>query len=142
MRDVPPAAGSRHLRRILEVLATVEPPVHRPRSAAHADAAVLGSALVIMLSPLISPVALQRAITLASHGLTVAVIDTLPDDVHLDEDASTGLAWRIRLLERRREMRSIQRVGVPVIAWTGPGSLDPFLREVARRATAPRVVRR
>ena len=142
VRQLPPAAGSRHLRRILEVLATVERPVHRLRTVPHTESAVLGSALVIMLSPLISPVALQRAITLASHGLAVAVIDTLPDDVHVDEDPSTGLAWRIRLLERRREMRSIQRVGVPVIAWSGPGSLDPFLREVARRATAPRVVRR
>ena len=95
-----------------------------------------------MLSPLISPIALQRAVSIASHGLTVAVVDTLPDDVHTDDDASTELAWRIRLLERQREVRSVQNVGVPVIAWRGPGSLDPFLREIARRAAAPRMARR
>ena len=96
----------------------------------------------IMLSPLISPIALQRATTIASHGISVAVIDTLPDDVHVDDDPTTELAWRIRLLERRREVRTVQQVGVPVIAWRGPGSLDPFLREVVRRSSAPRMARR
>jgi hypothetical protein len=95
-----------------------------------------------MLSPLISPVALERAISMASHGLSVAVIDTLPADVHANEDATTELAWRIRLLERSSEVRAVQQVGVPVIAWGGPGSLDPFLREIARRASAPRMTRR
>ncbi|MEM8904835.1 MAG: DUF58 domain-containing protein [Actinomycetota bacterium] len=139
--DVPPAAGSGHLRRILDVLATIEPQSRRSVSARGA-ATVPGGALAIMLSPLISPAALERAITLASHGLTVAVVDTLPQGVHVDDDPTTELAWRIRLLERAREVRSIQRLGVPVIAWTGPGSLDPFLRDLARLARAPRLVRR
>lgn len=141
LTDVPAASGSGHLRRILDVLATVEPQGRR-QFRAPGGSTVPGGALVIMLSPLISPIALERAITLASHGLTVAVIDTLPGDVHLADDRTTELAWRIRLLERGREVRSIQRLGVPVIAWTGPGSLDPFLRDLARLARAPRLVRR
>lgn len=70
-----------------------------------------------MLPPLVSPIALQRATTIDSHGASVAVIDTLPDDVHVDDDPTTELAWR------------------------GPGSLDPFLREVVRRSSAQRMVR-
>jgi hypothetical protein len=70
------------------------------------------------------------------------VVDTLPEDVHVVDDPTAELAWRIRLLERRREIRTVQQVGVPVIAWHGPGSLDPFLREMARRSSAPRMARR
>ena len=140
--SVPPASGSGHLRRILDVLAAIEPDPYRLRDARHASSMVAGGALVIMLSPLIAPVALQRAISIASHGLNVAVIDTLPDNVHADDDPTTELAWRIRLLERRREVRTVEQVGVPVIPWRGPGSLDPFLREVARRSSAPRMARR
>lgn len=140
---VPPASGRSHLRRILDVLASIEPDIHRPASAqGSAPTMVPNGALAIMLSPLVSPAALQRATSLASRGLGVAVIDTLPADVHLDDDATTELAWRIRLLERRREVRLVQQVGVPVIAWHGPGSLDPFLREIARRSSAPRMARR
>ncbi len=139
---VPPASGRAHLRRILDLLATIEPDSTRAGAVRIGRTAIPGDALAIMLSPLISPVALERAATIASHGLTVAVVDTLPDDVHSDADAITELAWRIRLLERRREVRVIEQIGVPVIVWRGPGSLDPFLREIARRAAAPRLARR
>jgi uncharacterized protein (DUF58 family) len=140
--NVPPASGSGHLRRILDVLTSIDADAFRLGPSRNADRAVPHGALAIMLSPLISPIALQRATTIASHGISVAVIDTLPDDVHVDDDPTTELAWRIRLLERRREVRTVQQVGVPVIAWRGPGSLDPFLREVVRRSSAPRMARR
>ncbi len=141
--SVAPASGRAHLRRILDALASIEPPMYRPlRSAAPRGDMVRGDALAIMLSPLVSSTALDWAISLTSHGLTVAVIDTLPADVHVSDDPATELAWRIRLLERRVEMRAVQQVGVPVLGWGGPGSLDPFLREVARRAAAPRMARR
>ncbi len=140
--QVNPAGGARQLRRILEVLARIDPG-ENPFSSTAADRSVLpGDALVILLSPLVSPSILQRANTIASHGLTVAVIDTLPSDVAVGADAATALAWRVRLLERDREVRSIQRAGVPVAAWAGPGSLDPILRELARRSSAPRLARR
>ncbi len=139
---VPPASGRGHLRRILDVLASIETDASRPRSLRIGNGAVPGDALVIMLSPLISPAALDRAVSVASHGLSVAVVDTLPENVHVVDDPTAELAWRIRLLERRREIRTVQQVGVPVIAWHGPGSLDPFLREMARRSSAPRMARR
>jgi uncharacterized protein (DUF58 family) len=139
---VPPASGRAHLRRILELLATIEPDSSRAGAVRIGRTAIPGDALAIMLSPLISPVALERAAAIASHGLTVAVVDTLPENVHSGDDVTTELAWRIRLLERRREVRVIEQVGVPVIVWRGPGSLDPFLREIARRAAAPRMARR
>ena len=140
--QVPAASGRSHLRRILELLATIDPDTSRAGTIRAGRGAIPGGALAIMLSPLISPIALERAVSIASHGLTVAVVDTLPADVHATDDPTTELAWRIRLLERQREMRSVENVGVPVISWRGPGSLDPFLREIAQRASAPRISRR
>jgi uncharacterized protein (DUF58 family) len=139
---IPPGSGTAHLRRVLDALARIDAgtdPGDLVRT--RRDPLPAGS-LAIMLTPLVSPKALERAAAMSSHGLSVAVIDTLPSDVtHLD-DAVAALAWRIRLLERREELAAIRDVGVPVVSWRGSGSLDPFLREIARRAVAPKLARR
>jgi uncharacterized protein (DUF58 family) len=141
---VPPATGRSHLRRVLDVLAGIEPATD-PRDGGRVNVGALAAdALVVMLSPLISPMALQRAYTLAMRGMAVIVVDTLPLGIseHDDDDPFVSLAWRIRLLERSREMRRIQQVGVAVVPWRGPGSLDQVLRDLHRRSGAPRLARR
>jgi uncharacterized protein (DUF58 family) len=142
-RRVPAASGIAHLRRVLDALATIVPGTDT-REANRLHLGLPAGALVVMLSPLTSPLALQRAYALAARGLTVVVIDTLPPGLVADagDDPFLALAWRIRLLERRREIRRIQQVGVPVVAWRGPGSLDQVLRDLHRHAGRPRVVQR
>lgn len=140
---VPPAGGRRHLRRVLDRLASIEITPQRRGNARQTALEQPHGAVAVMLSPLIVPTALEQAVVLARRGLTVIVIDTLPADiVESGEDAYTGLAWRVRLLEREREQRRVEQLGVPVIQWRGPGSLDQILRDIARRAGAPRMVRR
>jgi hypothetical protein len=95
-----------------------------------------------MLSPLIAPEVLDLVVALGRQGTTVIVVDTLPDHVATDTDQITALAWRIRLLERRREVRLVQAAGIPVVQWRGPGSLDQVIRDIGRRATGPRMLRR
>lgn len=134
---IPPAAGQAHLRRLLDTLAQVNAPSGRigrsgPRSMSHAE-------VTVVLSPLASPEALDRAVALNRRGGSVVVIDTLPDHVTENDDPLLALAWRIRLLERRRELRRAQEVGIAIAQWNGPGSLDQFLRNVARQSSAPRV---
>lgn len=138
---VPPASGQMHLRRILDSLTRLRPASDgfTVRRVGRRPLPVTGAALTVMLSPLVTRDALDRAIELGRHGLPVVVIDTLPDDVVADGDAYTRLAWRIRLLDRRREIRRVRRAGIPVVSWRGPGSLDQFLRDAARRANAPRI---
>ena len=51
----------------------------------------------------------------------------------VERDALARAAWRIRMLERDREMRTIRAQGVPVVPWLGPGSLDVVLHQLARR---------
>ncbi len=140
---VPAAAGSRHLRRVLDVLASIEPAT-AVRDDMHLRLGLTGGSLVMMLSPMVSEVPLQRAISLAGRGIAVVVVDTLPEGVtdHDVDDPFRALAWRIRLLERARELRAVRSAGVPVVEWRGPGSLDHVLRDLARRRSAPRVARR
>ncbi len=144
IRSVPPGTGRAQLRRILDRLARVEPGrggLRGYRSPGSQRGFVSGQ-LTVMLSPLIAPEALDLVVSLGRQGMSVIVVDTLPDDIAHDEDPFTALAWRVRLLERRRELRAVRAAGIPVVAWRGPGSLDQVIRDISRRATGPRMVRR
>lgn len=137
------AGGTAHLRRLLGGLALVEA---SGSGRSLSDPGRLGlspGGLVIMLSPLLSRTALEQVVVLARRQLNVLVVDTLPTDVATSgRDANEALAWRIRLLERRRELRLLQAEGVPIVAWRGPGSIDQVLRDLGRRIGAPRMARR
>lgn len=134
-RRVSPGVGRRHLRRLLEVLATIE-----PSEALGDDGRVppgLGSgALVMVVSPLLSAGALQRLVSISQLGLDVIAIDCLPHDVQEQAgDAHVGIVWRIAVLERERRLRYVSEAGIPVVRWRGPGSLDLVLRALYRRAS-------
>ena len=138
-----PGTGTRHLRRLLEVLATIAPeePRHEP---ARLDLGVTGGTIVIVLSPMLSPMMATAAAALVRRGLPVLVVDTLPDDVRPAAVPGTPadlleLAWRMRLLERDAVMARLAAIGTPVVAWRGPGTLDEVLRRLARQARLPRV---
>lgn len=140
--NLPAATGSRHLRRLLEVLTRLRPTggsLTATRGHGGRSWLATGAELTVVLSPLVTRQALDRAVALGRHGLPVVIVDTLPADVAVGDDPFAALAWRIRLLERRREIRRVEAAGIPVVAWAGPGSLDRFLRDVARRAAAPRI---
>lgn len=147
-RSVPPGTGRGQLRRTLDTLARVRPTTDRrilPASARAANWRHVSTTgqMTVMLSPLIAPEALDLAVSLARQGHAVVVIDTLPERVaDVADDLLTRLAWRIRLLERRREVRMVTAAGIPVVPWRGPGSLDQVIRDISRRATVPRLVRR
>lgn len=144
---VRPATGMPHLRRMLAAMARIEPG-GADDERADARMRIDAGALVLMCSPLISTIPMQRAVALTRRGLVLVVVDTLPPAVehHVDpadrDRETTELAWRIRLLERSADIRSITRAGVPVVNWRGPGSLDQVLRDVTRRARAPRMAAR
>ena len=144
--SVAPGTGRGQLRRTLDTLARVRP---TPSRRAFASSQVTQwrhvsttGQMTVMLSPMIAPDSLDLAVSLARQGHAVVVIDTLPEHVVVDDDQLTALAWRIRLLERRRELRLMAAAGIPVVAWRGPGSLDQVIRDIARRTTGPRLVRR
>src|SRR6478672_7881399 len=136
-------SGVNHLRRVLETLASISPATERRDTGETAIRGVDANALCLVLSPLVDPTMVMLAHTLASRGMTVVVVDTFPE--HLVADPSSvyqALAWRIRLLSRDAEVHNLRLRGVPVVPWRGAGSLDQVLRDIARRASAPRMARR
>jgi uncharacterized protein (DUF58 family) len=137
VQRLPPATGPRHLRRLLEMMTTVESAGEFFDDGRMPRGITQGS-LVVMLSAMVSPRALQRAVTIADRGLTTLVIDCLPADITENDpnDPYLRIAWRIRLLERDREIRRVRESGIPVVPWMGPGSLDAVLRDLHRHAGA------
>lgn len=143
--DVPVSGGRRHLRRILDSLARVTPGKGRhaadPRRSRFRAPA---GAVVLVLSPMLSDAVVTWTVALSRGGLTVVVVDTMPEDADIDlpdapSDRRRRLAWRMRLLERDLLLGRVARAGVPVVPWRGPGTLDVVLRGLSRRARSPRV---
>jgi uncharacterized protein (DUF58 family) len=136
---VPTGTGRRHGVRILDTLSRVVPAVAEETDPRRVHLGVGEGTLVVMVSALVSPDALTQAATLAARGLSVVVVDALVDPQQggvvaaLDRDPLARTAWRIRMLERDREIRAIRAQGVAVVPWLGPGSLDVVLRELAHR---------
>ena len=134
---LPPGTGEGQLRRILDTLAQVNAPAGRFQRVAGPRMA--NAEVTVVLSPMASPEGLEQAVLLSGRGGSVIVVDTLPDHVIDDDDPLLALAWRIRLLERRRELRLARASGIAISQWLGSGSLDHFLRNVARQSSAPRI---
>lgn len=145
-RGVRSGSGRGHLRRILDTL------VHADRRGRQQDEEQLArrnrvrsDSLVLVLSPLLRQTMLGYIVTLVHSGCTVIAIDTLPPDVAsiMDIDAhdvrSWPLAWRLRILERRRDLDRLSDLGVPTVPWQGAGTLDEVLRDAARLSAAPRI---
>ncbi len=146
VRGVRSGSGRGHLRRILDAL------VHADRRGRQPDQDQLAQrnrirsdSLVLVLSPLLRQVVLGYVVTLVHSGCTVIAVDTLPPDVASVMDLSEHdqrswpLAWRLRLLERRRELDRLGDLGVPTVPWRGSGTLDEVLRDASRLASAPRM---
>lgn len=144
-------AGQRHHRRVLGNLASIRPgaPGHLTHPSEERLALpVPPGTVVIVLSPMLSPVLTTAAATLTRRGLPVLVIDTLPPESTVGAPLGTGegtrpeladLAWRMRRIERDLLLSRLAASGCPVVAWRGPGTLDEVLRRLARRARLPQV---
>ncbi len=134
---LPVAGGSRHLRRVLQVLASTDPS-GRFADTGRVPSGVTPGALVVMLSPLVTAASLERAVTMVAQGRSVVVVDCLPPDItrQFPGDQLATIAWRLRVLERAREVRRASESGVAVVEWRGPGSLDEVLRHVEHNAAA------
>lgn len=100
-----------------------------------------GSALVVVLSPLLSPRSVEMIATLAQAGRVVLVVDTLGQLVEqpLGTTQWTVLAQWLWRMERTLLIGQLREVGVPVAPWAGPGTLDAMLRDMTQIARAPRI---
>ena len=137
-------AGARHLQIILGRLATMQVGTPRDLRGDQLQLGVTAGTVVIVLSPMLSEAMATLTATLVQRGLPVLVVDTLPAEVtpavvEGTDPQVAGLAWRMRLVERREVLARLAALGCPVVAWRGPGTLDDVLRRLARRAQLPQV---
>lgn len=135
---VPVGTGRRHGVRILDTLSRVRASVDEETDPRRVHLGIGSGTLVVMISALVSPDALTQAATLAARGTSVVVVDALGEATDrlapsAERDPLARTAWRIRMLERDREIRAIRAQGVAVVPWLGPGSLDVVLLELAHR---------
>ena len=140
-RTLEPAAGRRQLARAREWLLDVRPPLSAAAPAATGWLAGLRTAraLVIALTPLLDEQAAGNLAVLRRRGAAVLAVDTLPGGaLPHSEDQLGEIARRLWLLERRMLIERLGDLGVPVVRWDGPGSLDAVLHDLARMAAAPR----
>ncbi len=138
-RPVPPAAGKRHLRRLLHALALSHPaglPGRRLRAPQ-----LPADAFVYLFTAALDdePVTLTRYWRETGHG--VVVVDTLPE-VRPARGEHMRIAWRITRMEREDRLAHLRSEGVPVVRWAGaareaaPVRLEA-LAAAARRHRAP-----
>ncbi len=136
-------SGLGHAHRVLDVLARIAPATDRQLQTVRALEGLVSGSLVVVLTPLVHPAMVGVVAAVAARGLATVVVDTMPEHLWTDQlDPYAANAWRLRRLDRRAEVHRLQQAGVPVVPWAGPGSLDTVLRDLARRARAPRLVRR
>ncbi|MCL1870664.1 MAG: DUF58 domain-containing protein [Promicromonosporaceae bacterium] len=114
-RPLAPAAGRRHLRRILHGLALAAPvgdPAPRVR-----PPQVPADAIVYLFTTLLDDAPLTLVEAWAERGIPCVVIDTLPA-VRPVPERHLALAWRITSMERADRTRALQAGGVPVLRWS------------------------
>jgi len=139
-RQLPARAGRAQLHRLLHGLLDVsagrsggsEPPLPEP-------VGVDPRALVVVVSPLVGRHVFDRAAALARAGHSVIAVDTLPDALGTEEtDAWSAPVLRLWRLERDTRTTSLRDLGVPVVRWSGSGTLDGVLVDLARAAQSGR----
>ena len=140
---LPARSGQVQLRRILDSLSLIEPGSARGAATLTARRGLSPGTLVVMFSPLVEPSVSAQVALLLRSGLDIVVVDTLPPAAITSASTAPdpeALAWRIRMLERRVELDRLASLGVPVVTWSGPHSLDLVLRDLSLRPTRPRLV--
>lgn len=131
------SSGTNHTYRILGVLARIRPaPVSKGELSRLVLRAPPGT-VVIALTPLLDPHVANLAVLASRSGHDTVIVDTMPIEAEPVVDEATrpvvaDLAWRMRRLDRGSVLHGLRRTGCPVVPWTGPGTLDSVLRQMAR----------
>jgi uncharacterized protein (DUF58 family) len=138
------ASGRRQYQAVLEWLLNVSPTEgapDQPPPLLFGPHLLPANALIIVLTPLLEAHSAAMVGELARSGRFIVAVDTLGPIGEQQRRASglPAIAYRLWHLERDVYIGQLREVGVPVVAWSGAGSLDQVLRDVSRMAAAPRV---
>ncbi|HIT74925.1 MAG TPA: DUF58 domain-containing protein [Candidatus Avipropionibacterium avicola] len=156
---IPTGSGARHRGVIIERLAkgwAERASAGQVKSVGR----VRAGSLVLVCTPLLHADVVDEVLRLLHRGAAVLVVDTLPPGLGDVETVTTPTGWRerfedrvrrhrywdeawaLRRLERDRMIDGMNRLGVPVVAWQGIGSLGQVIAALAANRSAPRMARR
>jgi uncharacterized protein (DUF58 family) len=136
-----PGSGRRHYLAVLEWLLDVSQggTEYDPVEGMFGRQVIPGSALVVVLTPLLEGRSAGLLARLARAGRFVVAVDTLPPMARPPIESAWGdIAYRLWGLERNNTIGQLLEHGVPVVPWAGAGSLDQVLRDISQMAAAPR----
>ena len=135
-------SGRRQYLTVLEWLLDVDANALGPALETLAPHMFSANALVVVLTPLVDPRSSAMVARLARGGRFVVAVDTLPPESVPPARGSWGnLAGRLWRLERANTIDLLREHGVPVVAWSGAGSLDLVLRQISRLASTAGALR-
>jgi uncharacterized protein (DUF58 family) len=143
-RRLRPATGRRQYLTVLEWLLDVRvEEAHEPYEHVFNSQVLSHNALVVVLTPLVDARSAEMLARLTRSGRYLVAVDTLPGSARPPKRGPwTEIGHRLWRLERDNTIGQLRENGVPVVTWAGAGSLDLVLRDVARLASAPKVVHR
>lgn len=127
--------GAGQLRRILHELSGVRAaPVGPAATAGHNRIDASRGTLIVVVTPLIGTAATTLAAGAAQRGLPTVLVDSLPPP-----SSTSDAAQRLSMLQRQVRIASLQRHGLAVVPWSGPGSLDPVLHRMGAAGVGSRI---
>ena len=132
-------SGQRHLHQLQGTLGKIRTE-GRSVPPERLDLGAGAGSVVYVLSPMLFTPLVTATASLQRSGSSVVVIDTLGErGVDADRLALPSLAARMQKIERDDRLRKLASLGCPVVPWSGPGTLDTVLQQLARRARVPKV---
>jgi uncharacterized protein (DUF58 family) len=138
------SSGHRHFLTSLEWLLDV-----RSRGGMETPPTLFGggvlspNALVVVLTPLIDARSAAMLARMARGGRFVVAVDTMPGEMLEGLGNGAGESWladseftlvaaKVWRLQRANTIDQLREHGIPVVPWTGAGSLDEVLRQASR----------
>lgn len=155
--SVPAGTGSRQRTVITEQLSRASIELAQ-RGTIRRIGRVRSGSLAVVCSPLMDRMVLEEIARLVHRGVAVVAVDTLPAELgqlagppQLGQRLAARLsgaavhrrfwaeAWAIRRMERDVDLRGIEQLGVPVVAWRGMVSVGTMVSALASSRAAARL---
>lgn len=117
-RPVLPGTGQRHLQRITHAIALTAP-IGAPATRVRAPMVPAGS-IVYFLSTFLDDSSSTSIVALAARGHIVIAIDVLPTLSTWSMTDRQRSAFRLIQLHREARLRTVRKLGVPIVSWNSP----------------------
>lgn len=141
--SVPRGTGQRQAMRIIDAGARADR-TRRPLAQPIRVPSLQSGTMVFVISTLLEPRVLDEVVRLRQLGGEVICIDVLPsgagslDSLAAPHEGFLPEALVLLRAQRNRALVRLQELGLPVVSWSGPGSLAAMLLAMSSARAMPR----